>query len=87
MTNQNQQSIRERAYTMWDADGRQAGRDIDYWLRAEQEVARPAPKSKSSAAKSPARKATKAAATAAKKPRAKSAPKGANGAKRARAKS
>lgn len=31
--------VRERAYHLWDADGRPYGRDLDYWLRAEELVA------------------------------------------------
>jgi len=30
--------IRERAYEIWDRDGRQDGRDHDYWLQAEREL-------------------------------------------------
>jgi hypothetical protein len=31
--------IEERAYALWEADGRPEGRARDYWLRAEQEIA------------------------------------------------
>jgi hypothetical protein len=42
-----EQSIRERAYQLWEQDGRPDGRSIDYWLQAareleEEEVARSA---------------------------------------------
>ena len=30
--------IRDRAYEMWDRDGRQSGRDEEYWLQAEREL-------------------------------------------------
>jgi hypothetical protein len=30
-----EQHIRERAYHLWDADGRPHGRDQEYWERAE----------------------------------------------------
>ena len=28
--------IRERAYHLWDADGRPHGRDVEYWERARE---------------------------------------------------
>jgi hypothetical protein len=31
--------IRQRAYELWQADGCPEGRDVDYWLRAETELA------------------------------------------------
>lgn len=31
--------IRDRAYRIWEEEGRPAGRDVDHWLRAAQEVA------------------------------------------------
>jgi hypothetical protein len=30
--------IEERAYSLWEADGRPEGRALDYWLQAEQEI-------------------------------------------------
>lgn len=33
-----EQTIRERAHTLWEADGRPEGRETEYWLRAEREV-------------------------------------------------
>lgn len=30
--------IRERAYQLWEQDGRPEGRDLDYWYRAEAEL-------------------------------------------------
>lgn len=31
--------IRERAYAIWEQEGRPAGKDLDHWLRAEAEIA------------------------------------------------
>jgi Protein of unknown function (DUF2934) len=30
--------IEERAYALWEADGRPEGRALDYWLQAEREI-------------------------------------------------
>ena len=30
--------IEERAYAMWENDGRPDGREIEYWIKAEQEI-------------------------------------------------
>ena len=30
--------VRERACALWEADGRPEGRDLDYWLQAEEEI-------------------------------------------------
>ena len=30
--------VEERAYALWEADGRPDGRALDYWLQAEQEI-------------------------------------------------
>jgi hypothetical protein len=30
--------IRDRAYEIWDREGRQEGRDQEYWLQAEREL-------------------------------------------------
>lgn len=35
---QNEQVIRERAYALWDAEGRPDGRDQDFWYRAERQL-------------------------------------------------
>lgn len=32
------ESIASRAYTLWEKDGRPAGRDVEYWLRAESQL-------------------------------------------------
>jgi hypothetical protein len=31
--------IRERAYAIWEAEGRPEGKEVEHWLRAEAEVA------------------------------------------------
>jgi hypothetical protein len=33
-----EQAIRERAYQIWEAEGRADGKELDHWLRAEAEV-------------------------------------------------
>jgi Protein of unknown function (DUF2934) len=33
-----EQAIRERAYAIWEEEGRPDGRDQDHWLRAEAEI-------------------------------------------------
>jgi hypothetical protein len=33
-----EQAIRERAYAIWEEEGRPQGRDVDHWLRAETEI-------------------------------------------------
>lgn len=35
----NEQHIRERAYALWEEEGRPEGRDVTHWLRAEAELA------------------------------------------------
>jgi hypothetical protein len=30
--------IRARAYELWEADGRPEGKEMEYWLRAEEEL-------------------------------------------------
>jgi hypothetical protein len=30
--------IASRAYTLWEKDGRPQGRDVEYWLQAEQQL-------------------------------------------------
>jgi hypothetical protein len=57
------QQIRQRAYEIWEREGRPHGRDWVHWLRAETEIrdARPAMMAKPSAAKEKARPATRTA--------------------------
>ena len=38
MDEEMKQIIRERAHALWVADGRPAGRELHYWLMAEQEL-------------------------------------------------
>jgi hypothetical protein len=33
-----EQAIRERAYAMWEEEGRPDGKDLDHWYRAEAEI-------------------------------------------------
>jgi hypothetical protein len=33
-----EQAIRERAYAIWEEEGRPDGRDLDHWLRAEAKI-------------------------------------------------
>lgn len=33
-----EQAIRERAYAIWEQEGRPQGRDLDHWLQAETEI-------------------------------------------------
>jgi hypothetical protein len=33
-----EQAIRERAYAIWEEEGRPDGKDLDHWLRAEAEI-------------------------------------------------
>lgn len=35
-----EQQIRERAYAIWEEEGRPDGRDLDHWHRAEAEIDR-----------------------------------------------
>ncbi|WYK06972.1 DUF2934 domain-containing protein [Cereibacter sphaeroides f. sp. denitrificans] len=38
MSDDREARIRQRAYELWEAEGQPAGRDQDYWLRAEAEL-------------------------------------------------
>jgi hypothetical protein len=38
MNTPHENDIRARAYALWENDGSPAGRDYDYWLRAEREL-------------------------------------------------
>ncbi|MFO1148296.1 MAG: DUF2934 domain-containing protein [Alsobacter sp.] len=38
MSQEVEDDIRRRAYALWDAEGRPQGRDLEFWLRAEQEL-------------------------------------------------
>ena len=45
--------IRQRAYSLWERDGRPHGRQIDHWLQAERELAEPARRPKAAKAATP----------------------------------
>ena len=53
--------IRERAYALWEQEGRPEGREWDHWVRAASEVVSPTsePAMEAAPAKKPARKAAK----------------------------
>jgi hypothetical protein len=38
MPDEREQAIRERAYAIWEQEGRPDGQDLDHWLRAEAEI-------------------------------------------------
>ncbi len=38
-------TVRKRAYEIWESEGRPHGRHIDHWLQAESELQHPARKS------------------------------------------
>jgi hypothetical protein len=35
---QDREAVARRAYQLWQAEGQPAGRDLDYWLRAEAQI-------------------------------------------------
>ena len=37
MPDEREQAIRERAYAIWEQEGRPDGKDLEHWLRAEAE--------------------------------------------------
>lgn len=38
MNTPHQQQIRDRAYALWEAEGRPEGMDKEHWMRAEREL-------------------------------------------------
>lgn len=40
MSPDQEETIRSRAYAIWETEGRPEGRSIDHWLRAEEELVR-----------------------------------------------
>ena len=64
MSTQRDRLVRERAYHLWEAGGRQDGRSDEYWERAETEVGTAAPAKPKAAAGRKAPPATKTAAPA-----------------------
>ena len=67
MPTERNRQIRERAFCLWEADGSPEGREMDYWLRAEQDLDAGAPKpdrrGKGTAKVTSARKASKRTST------------------------
>ncbi len=41
--------VRERAYWLWEEEGRPSGRDFDHWVRAQHEIAARFPAASASA--------------------------------------
>ncbi len=41
MDSEHEQAVRERAYALWEKEGRPENRSIDNWLQAEAELAKP----------------------------------------------
>ena len=39
LAGEREQRIRDRAYTIWEAEGSLDGKDLEHWLRAEAEIA------------------------------------------------
>ena len=68
MTPPNDEAIRDRAYAIWEREGRPQGRERDHWLQARWELS--GEEAKAAAAPKPAAKARKPAAKA-RKPAAK----------------
>ncbi len=61
MPTERNHQIRERAYGLWEADGRPEGKEMDYWLRAERDLsigeAKPSRKAKGTVKSTSARTA------------------------------
>jgi hypothetical protein len=55
-----EQRIRERAYAIWESEGRPAGRAEAHWLQAEAEIAGESRQSDQGAAPAPKRPAARA---------------------------
>jgi hypothetical protein len=55
---QKEHAIRERAYAIWEQEGRPDGREWDHWERASREVGLLAPASQAAAKGSPLAKTT-----------------------------
>jgi hypothetical protein len=81
MNKQTETKIRERAYTLWENAGKIHGREMDFWLQAEQEINKAKkPAARKRAALNAKAKAEKAAAP--KKPAAKAKPAAKTGSKK-----
>jgi DUF2934 family protein len=55
MAAEHQGDIAERAYRIWEGEGRPNGRDLDHWLRAEAELHAECAKPAAQPAKNPVR--------------------------------
>jgi hypothetical protein len=55
-----EQQIRERAYAIWEGEGRPAGRADSHWLQAEDEIASAAARPNGKTARTPKHSATPA---------------------------
>jgi Protein of unknown function (DUF2934) len=51
--------IRQRAYAIWEAEGRPHGHDLDHWHRAQAEITAAASRQDGPAASPPKRKASR----------------------------
>ena len=56
-----QEKIRQLAYDLWESGGRPEGREMEFWLRAEAEIAAGKPPAAAKSAKAKAPVAPKAA--------------------------
>ena len=59
MSESREQAVRERAYALWEQDGRPDGRSVAHWSQAEMEIAveqSVAPPNRASIVKSPRRR-------------------------------
>lgn len=59
-----EQTIRDVAYAIWEAEGKPQGRDAQHWRMAEERVAASADKNAGVKAKAPTKRAAKPAAPA-----------------------
>ncbi|MBL4748462.1 MAG: DUF2934 domain-containing protein [Magnetovibrio sp.] len=77
MATQNQRdNILKKAYELWESEGRQSGRDMEHWLRAEMLISKKTkPSARSRKAASKAKPATKAKAKSSAKAKSKPAAK------------
>lgn len=71
MTDPLHDKISERAFALWEQDGRPEGRDIDHWLAAEAEIRTGSPVVKKTA---PRKAAPRKAAAVRKEPAARKKP-------------
>ena len=60
-------AVRERAYRIWEAEGRPYGRDLAHWLQAEREIATPTEPAMAETANSALQRAKRAVSSGARK--------------------